>query len=370
MRGRFWVSIVVVLSCTACVDRITFDVGTTPSFAVVIDGTISDQPGPYKILVTKAFDIESKLSIKTPLSVKRMTMSDNAGNREVLSEIIQGQYQTSADGLRGTVGRAYKIQIELLDGRVYESLPDTLYPSGSVDKVYHAFKEEKTSEGTTNYGFDVLFNSSAGELNNYYFLWKFTGTFKVDSNPELYTVPCGESRCPQPLPCSAYALNAGNLERVKSCECCACWTSIFNNEVIVSDNQLVEGGSFTGVKASYVPINQWTFKYKVYAEIKQMSLSPQAFAFWKAIQAQKSATTSLFQPITGKIPSNFIQISGQPGPIEGIFFATSIHSKGAFITRDDVPNSSIIPVSNLTFNDSCTKLFPNTTTEKPAFWTD
>ncbi len=370
MRGRFLFSLSLILCCTACVDRIIFDVGTSPTFAVVIDGNISDQPGPYKILVTKAFDIESKLSIKAPISVKRMIMSDNVGNSESLTEIVQGQYQTSSNGIRGKVGRAYKIRIELLDGRVYESLPDTLYPSGTVDKVYHSFKEEKTPEGATNYGFDVLFNSSAGELDNYHFLWKFTGTYKVDSNPELYTVPCGETRCPAPLPCSAYILNDGALERVKSCECCECWTSIFNNEVIVSDDQFVADGTFTNVKAAYVPVNQWTLKYKVYTEIKQMSLSPQAFAFWKAIRSQKNATTSLFQPLTGKIPSNFTQISGQPGPIEGIFYATSIHSRGAYINRTDVPNPSIIPVSTLTFNDSCTKLFPNTTTVKPVFWTD
>lgn len=371
MSGRFFFSVLLILCCTACVDRIVFDIGTTPAFAIVIDGNISDQPGPYKVLVTKAFDIESKLSIKTPLSVKQMIMSDNLGNSEVLSEIVQGQYQTSSNGMRGVVGRAYKIHIELLDGRIYESVPDTLYPSGTVDKVFHAYKEEKTPEGATNYGFDVLFNSSAGELDNYHFLWKFTGTYKVDSNPELYTVPCGESKCPAPLPCSAFILNGeGSLERVKPCECCECWTSVFNNEVIVSDDQFVAAGTFTNVRAAYVPINQWTFKYKVYTEIKQMSLSPQAFAFWKAIRSQKNATTSLFQPLSGKIPNNFKQISGPQGPIEGIFYATSIHSQGAYINRSDVPNENVIPVSPLTFNDNCTKLFPNTTTEMPVFWTE
>lgn len=370
MRIRFFFSVTLIVCCVACVDRITFDIGSAPTFAVVIDGNISDQPGPYKILVTKAFDIESKLSIKSPISVKRIVMSDNIGNSEVLTEVTQGEYQTSLSGIRGTVGRAYKIKIELLDGRMYESVPDTLYASGSVDSVYHSFKEEKTADGATNYGFDVFFNSSAGEVNNYYFLWKFVGTFRVDTNPELYTEPCGESRCPKPLPCSAYILTAGNLERVKSCECCTCWANIFNNEVIVSDNQFVNGGSFTRIKASYVPINQWTFRFKVYAQVKQMSLSRQAFSFWKAVQSQKNSTSSLFQPLTGKIPSNFFQTGGQSGPIEGLFFATSIHTKGTFINRGDVPNPNIIPVSALTFNDNCLRLFPNSTTERPAFWTD
>lgn len=370
MRIRFYFSVTLIVCCIACVDRITFDIGTSPTFAIVIDGSISDQPGPYKILVTKAFDIESKQSIKTPISVKRMVMSDNIGNSEVLSQITQGEYQTSPNGIKGTIGRAYKIQIELLDGRMYESIPDTLYPSGRVDNVFHTFKVEKTTNGATNYGFDVFFNSSAGELNNYYFLWKFVGTFRVDTNPEQHTEPFGQGRISKPRPCSGYVVTGGNLEKVGECQCCTCWTNIFNNELVVSDNQLVNYGRFANIKISYVPVNQWIFKYKIYAQVKQMSLSPNAFAFWKAVQSQKNATTSLFQPLTGKIPSNFIQTGGQPGPIEGIFFSTSIQTKGVFINREDVPNQQIIPVIDLPFQDSCVDLFPNSTTERPPFWID
>ena len=41
----------------------------------------------------------------------------------------------------------------------------------------------------------------------------------------------------------------------------------------------------------------------------------------------------LFQPISGKIPSNFVQISGKDGPIEGLFYATSI-----YILTSNFPN--------------------------------
>ena len=365
MTNRFFFSITLIVLCAACVDRIIFDVGSSPTFPIVVDGSISDQPGPYKILVSKAFDIESKQSTKTPISVKRIVMSDNIGTSEVLSEVSSGEYQTSPSGIKGTIGRAYKIQIELLDGRIYESVPDTLYPSGSVDKVYHAFRTEKTTNGATNYGFDVLFNSSAGELNNYYFLWKFEGTFRIDTYPEQHTEPFGEGRIPAPRPCSGYVFTSGNLEKVGDCQCCTCWTNIFNNELVISDNQLVKNGRFTNIKASYVPVNQWIFKYKIYAQVKQMSLSPNAFAFWKAVQSQKNATTSLFQPITGKIPVNFIQTAGHPGPIEGIFYSTSVQSKGVFINREDVPNQQIIPNIDLPFQDSCIDLFPYSSTQKP-----
>ncbi len=369
MRSRSIFSVIIILLCCTCVDRISFDVGTTSTFPIVIEGYISDQPGPYQINISKAFDIESKQSLKSPISVKRLVITDNLGNSETLTETVAGTYQTRAGGIRGVIGRSYKLNAELLDGRVYQSLPDTLLASGTVDDVYFNFKTDKDQEGATTYGFDVLFNSTAGEKSNFHFLWQFVGTFQVDTNPELHKVTCGESKCPRPRTCSGYVVNnSGELEQARFCECCTCWSNVFNDSPIVSDNQLVEGGRFKGVEAAYVPVNQWTFMYKVHAEVRQMSLSPRAFAFWKAIKAQKQAVTSLFQPVTGKVPTNFIQVSGTAGPIEGLFYATAITKKSVFITRNDVPSESMIPVQDLPFEDSCLSLFPNSTTTEPDFW--
>ncbi len=370
MRSQSVISFVFVVLCSACVDRITIDTGTVSTYPVVIDGFISDQPGPYTIQVTKAYDIESKLSTKAPVSLRKLTISDNAGTVEVMTEVSQGVYKTSAAGIKGTIGRAYKIRIELLDGRIYESIPDTLTLAGTVDKVYFDFKSEVTTSGANQYGFDVLFNSTSGEKTNFHFLWKFTGTFQSTTNPELHDEPCGQSRCPKPPPCSGYIYTAGALQYVRACACCTCWYNIFNDEPIVSDGQFVDGGVFRGVKASYVPITQWTFMYKVHAQVDQMSLSPRAYEFWKGVKAQKSATASLFQPVTGKIVSNFTQISGPTAPIEGLFYSTAITSNSVFITQQDIPIKNIIPAVEIPFQDNCTSLFPNATTTKPSYWVD
>jgi hypothetical protein len=137
---------------------------------------------------------------------------------------------------------------------------------------------------------------------------------------------------------------------------------------VVSDNEFIDGGKFTKLKSAYVPVTQWTFMYKVHAEVQQFTLSKQAFNFWKALIAQKKATNSLFQPVTGKVKGNIIQISGDPGQIEGLFYASSINKKSIFITRQDVPSESMIPPQDLPYKESCMKLFPYSTTDKPLYW--
>jgi hypothetical protein len=364
MRTLWTFALLIV--AVSCVDRINFDPPLPGAFPVVIDGFISDQPGPYEVRISKAFDIQSKSVLKQMVNVNKISISDNVGNTEQLVRITDGVYQTFGS-MQGQVGRAYSLRVELLDGRVYESEPDTLYPAGTVDQVYQEWDAHVNDQGAQAYGFNVFFNSTAGNQQHYQFLWKFIGTYQVDTTPENFTQPCGESVCATPLPCSSFRLTSNGLEYVKPCECCVCWVNIYNDLPLVSDDQLVNEGKFTKVKAGYVPLTQWTLLHKVHAEVQQFSLSPAAFNFWRAVKAQKAATTSLFQPLIGKIPGNFHQVSGITGPAVGIFYASSVRKNSVFIQRSDVPNASLIPQRDGPYNYSCLS-FGNATNVQPDFW--
>ncbi|MBA4058724.1 MAG: hypothetical protein C0490_28665 [Marivirga sp.] len=108
-----------------------------------------------------------------------------------------------------------------------------------------------------------------------------------------------------------------------------------------------------------------------------MSLSSGAFEFWRAVKAQQQAAGNLFQPVTGKIPNNFHQLSGEPGEMLGLFFASSINSNAVYITRADVPDQRFIPDLQLTPPSAgykppslCIEQFPGSTDVKPLYWID
>jgi hypothetical protein len=256
-----------------------------------------------------------------------------------------------------------------------------------VDSVYYVFKKTGVEDtGESSYGFDIFFDASSIVRDDFYYLWKFTGTFQVDTNPEFdfKNTPCSGNidcnRCSicNIVPKCSGLRNVGTpaqpvFERVGPCECCTCWYNIFNEEPIISDNQLLEFGRYKGIKAGHIPVHRWIFQHKVYAEVNQMSLSRQSFAFWKAIKDQKDANNSLFQPITGKIPNNFVQLSGTTAIIEGLFYAASISNKRILITRKDVPDKTFVfptqdPPEPIPL--SCLALYPNSFTQKPTFWED
>jgi len=338
-RGRLSIGVILLgtLVMDACIDRVNLDF-PQQVYPVVIDGFISDQPPPYEVTVSKTFDIQSKTSLREPLAVKQLILSDDIGTQEELIEVRHGIYQTNGH-IRGKVGRVYKLYIRLLDGREYESTPDTLHPSGYMDSVYFQFRADRTQHQTTEYGFDIFFNARSSGEENARFLWKFVGTYKT------------------------------------TIACCTCWPYLYNPMAIVSDGHLIQEGGFVRIKAAYLPITGWTFMYKVHAAVSQMSLSRNAFKFWSAIKSQQEAVGSLFQPVTGRIPNNFVQVSGNTGEIYGLFYATSVTSKAVYITRRDVPNPNYIPEIQLVPNHpdppkKCIDQFPGSSSEMPPYWLD
>ena len=141
---------------------------------------------------------------------------------------------------------------------------------------------------------------------------------------------------------------------------------------MLSDDFYTSRGEVKGIWAQNIPLNQWTMLYKIRVNLAQLSLTTNSFRMWRAIQDQKDALDNLFQPVSGKIPKNFNQLSGDEMPIDGLFYAASIHSITRIVKQFELPSELKYPVSTEIplYPDDCRKLFPNSTNLKPAFWID
>ena len=380
------VSYISIFLATACVDRFYHDIDKTANRGISITGHISDQSGPYEVRVYSVFDIESKESQRVPVSVKQLTLSDSEGKVEILSEIDKGIYRTSPLGIKGVVGGVYKLTVELLDGGLYESMPDTILAPSPMDSMYLQFNQSYNSVGKKEYTFDVFFDATIRQGVNNRLMWKFTGTFQAETHPESPAGGCiflaEISQCNFVPACSGYR-NVGTnarpvLEQKFPCTCCTCWYNLHNDYPILSDDQFSMSGKLEGVKIYSVPLNEWTLWHRIRVEVAQRSLTNNSFKFFKAIRDQKDAIGNLFQPISGRIPNAFVQLSGPKSSIEGIFFATSISKKVKYVQRfGSLPNIGVPPNFSTAISsdepfaiNDCRLKFPNSTNIKPAFWED
>jgi hypothetical protein len=380
--------ITVLLLLDSCLDRIFFPVPSADSTDLIVDGLITDEPGPYTVKLTKGIKIDDSRQVGEPIDAKQITLFDNAGNEEVLEHTGNGIYQTKPNGIHGVIGREYFIRIEMYNGNVIESLPDKMNPVGEVDSIYYEFESHQPADAPTEYGYRIFIDAHDAPGNDHYLRWKFTGTYVVETLPQYNLCdisPCLDSYCP--LPCSGYAYVNGELKKGYAynpktkmveytgveCTCCRCWVTPREAKPKVNDNQISKNGKFIKVEMGYVPINYYTFFEKYRVEIMQMSLSRAAFDFWKAVQSQKEGTNSLFQPVTGKIPTNLFETTEGMG-VQGIFYAAAVTRKQLYLDQNTHKVYIRTPVDCLgregAMGADCRTAFPGSmsTYQQPADW--
>jgi hypothetical protein len=92
----------------SCEKVINVDLNTADP-KIVIEGSITDQPGPYTIRVTQSVNFDEPNTFP-PVSGAVVTLSDDAGNVETLTETDEpGLYATNA--IQGVPGRTYTLTV-------------------------------------------------------------------------------------------------------------------------------------------------------------------------------------------------------------------------------------------------------------------
>ena len=118
----------------SCQKVITLDLNS-PSPQLVIEGNISNQPGPYFVKLSKTVNFDNVADIPS-VTGAYVEISDSMGNNEILTEVGSGYYCTT--GLKGIPGNRYKLTVKTGD-QIYEAHSFMPYP---VDKLDLTIKRE------------------------------------------------------------------------------------------------------------------------------------------------------------------------------------------------------------------------------------
>ncbi|MFN1215648.1 DUF4249 domain-containing protein [Chryseobacterium kwangjuense] len=106
--------ILTLFTVTSCEKEIDLDLDDK-SGTIVIEGNITDQPGPYVVRITKsvAFTASNQYPAVTGAQV---IVSDNTGQTETLQYLGDGKYVTNT--FTGVAGRTYTLKIQA-EGQQY-----------------------------------------------------------------------------------------------------------------------------------------------------------------------------------------------------------------------------------------------------------
>ncbi|MFN8287282.1 MAG: DUF4249 domain-containing protein [Chitinophagales bacterium] len=144
---------------TACTEKIDLSLESAVP-QLVIEGNISDQPGPYYVILSmsKVYNDTSQLE---GLSGATVIVNDDAGNIDTLGELYPGLYATNT--IQGTVGRTYHLQVTA-NGKTYDTYCPMHVPV-PIDTIL--ITEETNFQGDTKLVGQIQIHDPAGLGNAY-----------------------------------------------------------------------------------------------------------------------------------------------------------------------------------------------------------
>ena len=142
-----------------CQQTVNIDLNQANSH-MVIEGNITDQPGPYTVVLSKTGDYFVSALAFPAVTGALVIVNDNAGQSDTLKETVSGTYQSTK--LQGLPGRTYQMNV-MADGVPFSatsSMPakvliDSLYalprPAGRGEPGFDIYVTFKDPPQTGNY---------------------------------------------------------------------------------------------------------------------------------------------------------------------------------------------------------------------------
>jgi hypothetical protein len=183
-----FVYLLILVGITSCEEVIELDLATTAP-RVVIEGIITDQPGPYTVTIKKTADFYDRNNFPAGRGAT-VKITDSKGNTDTLTEVEDGVYQTNI--LEGIAGRTYNLTVDF-EGETYTASSTIPAKEIKIDSLAYKFEEESVfyNEG---YYVTPYFTDIAGERNYFRlnlfvngapYLHEVDGDFVEDNNFNL-----------------------------------------------------------------------------------------------------------------------------------------------------------------------------------------
>lgn len=201
---------VIISSFSSCQEKIDL-VSEQYDPKIVIDGKITNQPGPYTVKISKSVPVnDPKFKPYPDCNVK---IIEKSGSSEVLTEVKPGIYKTSGNGILGKPGNSYRLVVKTPKGKVYKTDFKKMKAPVAIDTAF-AKIETQYVDGMAIEGYQFYVTTKKANSNDTYFLWsqketyeytadyKYGGTFyrgKMLDNSKNFTYRCWKTQSVQKI---------------------------------------------------------------------------------------------------------------------------------------------------------------------------
>ncbi|MVM30258.1 DUF4249 family protein [Spirosoma sp. HMF4905] len=314
LRGFIYAQLaLVLLLVVSCVTEYQPGNVSIPP-ALIVEGLITDQPGPYLVKLTRTADYSYK-SLNLLETGATVIISDDLGNQEVLTEQSPGgTYKTAK--LQGIAGRTYKLTIRARNGEQYESEPEQLKASPPIGRLYYEYRYDAgaSTNGKAN-GWDVYVDSKDPETPGDFYRWEWAHYEFTKACTRVYI-----SGAP------------GHYEGIPCCSDCWDITRCYINCINIMSDVTINGNS---ISRQFIERVLYDASTRYYLEVTQQRLSKGVYEFFKTAKQQVLNTGGLFDSAPGSIAGNMHSVTNPTMAVYGYFGAVGESVSYVLIDRSD-----------------------------------
>lgn len=307
MRKVFYISILGLLYLS-CSKPLELPDTKADKSILVFEGDIltGDKPVTNFLVLSRLNNFDSKFQAFEE-NVKVSIMDDRGGSW-TLDPNLDGKYRITSIF---PSDRSYKYHVETKDGDIYEStLQEPLF-APPIDSLTFSQAQETAT---------IYVHAQDPTNTVKYFRWSFEETWERNAIYESF-----------------YDYVDGQLvERTLSNQIYKCWKTITGEGVVIANtNSLAESKvSYQPVTTIYKPDDRLSVRYSV--NVRQISLTKEAYEFWNILKKNTEMTGSLFDPQPSLLPSNITCVNNKSKIAVGYVSVSTQAEKRLFVRNSEL----------------------------------
>jgi len=281
-----------------------------------VDGTITNQQGPYTVTLSVSSPVEDPKLVYYPGC--QVTIICDDGTSEILVEESDGVYKTSPDGIRGEIGKKYKIRIVTPDDDIYESAFEELKEPAQIESVYADIEYKHSDEVYHDLrGYQFYLDTKPALNDTTYLLWKLDATYMYNSSFRCY-----------------FVFDNGELSTFPKFDSLfTCWRTMKIQTIYTYETSGLTVPMIKRFPLNYVSTEDRQLSIKYSLLVRQYTLSKEAYFFWNSYRMQNENQGTLFESLPYFIRGNVVNVNNPDEPVLGYFLVAGVSEQRIFKER-------------------------------------
>lgn len=302
---------------------------------LVIEGGITNNPGPYSIRLSLTSPIEQPFKVqKIPYQGCKITILEKGGNSELLTESEPGVYQTASGGIQGQAGKEYGVSVITPEGKVYETGFERMEEAVDIDSVYAELIIREDLDYVYGLpGIQFYVDTEVPQDRETYFLWNLIETYKYEADYKFYALFYFGIFYYQSLDADSIAMITGlNYDTLYTC-----WGNEYVGDYYIGKTSNLAVSAISRQPLHFVSTASKKLSIRYSILLQQYSIGKEAYYFWKNIKEQITEENFLYTKQPYNVAGNLKNKNNPEELVFGYFTVASVTTKRIYINR---PNTT------------------------------